>query len=108
MMTSISSLLATCSDKIKFFTNNVTKHSYFPFSDNFFSSLFLTFSDKIDFVNKSMTSNAFSDKSFCRKKFKLLATNKYVTVDEFSFAPIISFGALNLAQYIATKSNFCR
>ena len=104
--TSISSLLATCSDKIGFFADNITKHSYFPFSDNFFSLLFLTFNDKIGFVTNSMTSNTFSGKSFCHKKLKLLVTNKFVTVDEFSFAPIISFGTLNLAQYIVTKSNF--
>ena len=106
--TSISSLLATCSDKIRFVADNITKHSYFPFSDNFFSLLFLTFSDKIGFVTNSITSNAFSDKSFCHKKLKLLVTNKFITVDEFSFAPIISFGTLNLAQYIVTKSNFRR
>ena len=65
--TSISSLLATCSDKIGFFADNITKHSYFPFSDNFFSLLFLTFNDKIGFVTNSVTSNTFSEENFCHK-----------------------------------------
>ena len=33
---------------------------------------------------------------------------KFVAVDQFGFAPTLSFGALNSTQPIAMKSNFCR
>ena len=72
--TSISSLLATYSDKIGFFADNNTDSCDFVFSDDLFSSLFVTFSDEMCFVTNSVLSITFSDENFCHKKLKLLVT----------------------------------
>ena len=57
------------------------------------SSLLTTFSDEIIFVANSVLIKTFSDEIFRRKKPKLLATNRFVVVVEFSLAPKFSLGA---------------
>ena len=82
------SLLDTFSDKLRFVTDTVLIYIYdFIFSDNLFSSLYVIFSDEIIFITNSVLIKTFSDKSFRRKKPKLLATNWFITVAEFSLAP---------------------
>jgi len=60
--------------KFSFVTDNDTNFYDFVFSDDLFSSLFVTFSDEMSFVTNSILSRTFSNKSFRRKKLKLLAT----------------------------------
>ena len=62
-----------------------------------YSSLLTTISNEIIFVTNSVVINTFSDEIFFRKKPKLLATNWFVAVAEFSLAP--KFFAWRLSSY---------
>ena len=103
-----SSLLLAFSDEIRLITNTLHSLLGFLLSDDLFSSLIVAFSDETDFITNSMTSSTFNDESIRHKKLKLLATNFFVIVDQFGFASTLSFGTLNTAQPIATKSMFRR
>ena len=96
------------SDEIGFVTDTPHNLLVFLFSNDLFLLLIVAFSNKTDFVTNSMTNNTFSDESVRHKKLKLLAMKKFVTIDQFGFAPTLSFGPLNSTQPIAMKSMFHR
>ena len=96
------------SDEIGFVTDTPHNLLVFLFSNDLFLLLIAAFSNETDFVTNSMTNNTFSDESVRHKKLKLLVMKKFVTIDQFGFAPTLSFGPLNSTQPIAMKSMFHR